>query len=109
MIETYDDFMSGVLEQLYQNRGNHQNSAKRDVDFMFKIGSEQFGQLGKALADGDMEKAEREVFHTAAILFEIHVRVKGKYDENRDKSLDGNEDIGMFGGDASPLHQAGED
>jgi hypothetical protein len=108
MIEQYDDFMGGVLTQLYQNHENHKNSEKRDSDFMFKIGAEQYGQLGKALADGDMEKAEQEIFHSAAILFELFIRVKGITNGNGDSILGSTEDIGMHGGDSAALHQRGE-
>lgn len=108
MIETYDEFMGGILKQLYQNRENHQNSESRNTDFMFQIGVEQMGQLGKALADGDMEKAETEIFHTAAILFEIHIRVKGKTNGHSNQNLDGDADIRMHGSDSPALHQRGE-
>jgi hypothetical protein len=75
MKEVENDFMAGVLAQLYQNRNNHEDSESRDVDYMFKIGAEQYGQLGKALADGNTARAVIEVFHVAAILFEIFARI----------------------------------
>lgn len=108
MIENYDDFMAGILKQLYQNRENHKNSESRDVDFMYKIGAEQFGQLGKALSDGDMEKAELEVFHTAAILFEIQIRLKGETNGDGDKIQRGHDDIGVQSSDSAPVHPGGE-
>ena len=105
MIETFDDFMGRVLQQLYMNRDNHKNSEARDVDFMFQIGAEQYGQLGKALSDGDMDKAEIEVFHTAAILFEIHTRLRGKTNGNRNHDENSNDDPGLHGPDVAPVHK----
>lgn len=105
MIEQYDDFMSGILEQLYQNRENHQKHSARDMDYMFKIGAEQFGQLGKALADNDIELAQREVYHTAAILFELHVRLKGNHNANGDNNCNCDENSRVLGCDTSAAHQ----
>lgn len=80
-LEDYDDFMGEVLQQLFTNRENHEDHKEEDLDYMFKIGAEQFGQLGKAMADENWKEANKEVSHVTAIMFELFERIRVKENE----------------------------
>jgi hypothetical protein len=96
-----NDFMAGILQQLYRNRDNHEDSALRDINFMYQIVVEQVGQLGKALADQNDARGIIEVFHVAAILFEVFIRLKGENDENGNQNLASGDDArSKSGGDS---------
>jgi len=78
----HQDFISAILDQLYLNRRNHENSHKRDIPYMVYIVNEQLGQLTKAIADDDFEKAEVEVSHVTAVLYEVYERILAKKNDN---------------------------
>ena len=71
-----DEFIAGILNQLYMNREKHKKHHDRDIHFMYEIGNEQYGQLGGAIALDDIERQEQEIYHTAAILYELLERVE---------------------------------
>jgi len=78
MSEAYDDFMSGILEQLYKNREKYEDNERKDESYFFKVSSKQFGQLGAALAGEDWERASLECFHLCAVVFEVWERANKK-------------------------------
>lgn len=81
----YQEFMDEILQQLYANREKHKNSHGRGIGYMFCIVVEQVGQLGKALADKDWNKARVEVAHVAAVLYEVFERVITRCEKEESK------------------------
>lgn len=77
----YEEFVALILDQLYANRAKHTKSQGRGLGYMFMIAAEQLGQLGKAIADKNWEKALVETAHVTAILFEVFERVLDRQDK----------------------------
>ena len=74
----YNEFNTGILDQLLQNRENHKKSHDKSIERMALIGGEQMGQLQIAVEREDWKNVDKEVFHVAAILFEIWERARDK-------------------------------
>jgi len=88
---TTDEFMGEILNQLYENREVHQDHKGKGISFMILILFEQVGHLADAIARKDILRSKKEIFHVAAILYELYERIVRKDEGGKaDGKLDSN-------------------
>ena len=87
--DSYEHFITLILEQLYSNRQNHLDHKRKGISKMFYIMIEQTGHLADAFANHDYNRAMVEIAHVAAILFELYERVVGKNVDGAEGDEDG--------------------
>ena len=79
--DLYHEFMGEILNQLYENRENHRDHKGKGISYMAYTLFEQGGHLADALREKNWKLARREVFHVAAILYELYERIEQKNEE----------------------------